>query len=288
MINRGTLVAMMLLTVVVALNTVMADTAVARVEATNQEQARQTTTLVNGNRWWPYGWGWGWGWGIAAFVLAIVKGSILLGLFVIYAFFKGFGRKSGGCAPIIIRESAPPPVSFEHHHPWDRSSPPIGYARSKRSPDYLDSELYWTDLITDIAFSFLGVHSRDCRKRFVCEVDVRSQNDPMMKMATHALGVDIFRRYRSSDDRNANSFEECSQFYDKCKLAGPSITYNVFNGPIDLLQDYDDSMGGQFDEAEVNTQSASEYDDTMIATTTMEDPKNKMAYNKRKKFSRIA
>lgn len=52
MTNRGTLVALMLLTVVVAMNTVLADTAVVstRNETTNQEQGRQITSVVNGNR----------------------------------------------------------------------------------------------------------------------------------------------------------------------------------------------------------------------------------------------
>ncbi|KXJ73482.1 hypothetical protein RP20_CCG015741 [Aedes albopictus] len=283
--NSGVVI---VLVVLVALTTVMANTAVGspRIDqTTDREQSRQ---VVEGTRWWPYGWGWGWGWGIAVFVLAIVKGSILLGLFVIWAFFRGFGRKSGGCAPIIIRESAPP-ISFEHHHPWDRSA--VEYTgRSKRSPDYLESELYWTDLVTDIGFSFLGVHTNDCRKRFVCEVGVRERRDPWLKFGTSVFGMDIFRRYRSIDNENATTFEECAEKYEKCTLDGPSISFNVLTQPINLLQDINGNFGEQVDQSfynEVTTEADQDLDDVteIPTTTTTERPKkSKKSLNKRKRF----
>ncbi|EAT37489.1 AAEL010531-PA [Aedes aegypti] len=277
MVSRGAVIVVLLVGVVALSLAETANTAVGspRIEqTTDREQSRQQ--VVQGTR--------------SVFVLAIVKGSILLGLFVIWAFFRGFGRKSGGCAPIIIRESSPP-ISFEHHHPWDRNA--VEYGRSKRSPDYLDSELYWTDLVTDIGFSFLGVHTNDCRKRFVCEVDIRERRDPWLKFGTSVFGMDIFRRYRSEDDKNATTFEECAKMYEKCTLDGPSISFNVLTKPINLLQDLHGNVENQDNQPsnnEVTTQEADEYLDeiTEEATTTTTGPPKKKSYNKRKRFFKVA
>ncbi|XP_058457034.1 uncharacterized protein LOC131434383 [Malaya genurostris] len=266
----------------IVLNVVIAETAVQLADGKPKDQDQARQAIVPPGRWWPYGWGWGWGWGIAVFVLAIVKGSILLGIFVIWAFFRSFGGHKGhGCAPIIIRES-PPPFEhihdFEHihHHPWERLAAGNEYpVRTKRSADYIDSQLYWTDMVTDLGFSFLGVHSRDCRKRFVCEVDVRTRHDPIMAFAMRLFGRDIFQRYRSVGDKIANSFGECAKLYSKCKFSGPSITFNVMGGQTDPLLDYDDSLPEQTNEepieeavGAVNTEENDVEDETTQATTT--------------------
>ncbi|XP_058835811.1 uncharacterized protein LOC131692663 [Topomyia yanbarensis] len=298
MINR--IVGALVLTSIVA-NVVIAETAVQLAESkpTIQAEARQAIVPNIPGRWWPYGWGWGWGWGIAIFVLAIVKGSILLGIFVIWAFFKSFGRKGQGCAPIIIRES-PPPIFNDfnphQHHPWDRVAGENEYpARMKRSTNYTDSQLYWTDMVTDLGFSFLGVHSKDCRKRFVCEVDVRARRDPMLSFAMRLFGRDIFQRYRSVGDKKANSFDECSKLYSKCKMGGPSITFNVMAGQTDPLLDYDDSLQEATNNetidtvGEATTEENSLEGETTEATTTTtiatNIPRKKYAYKRRRLFT---
>ncbi|XP_061502480.1 uncharacterized protein LOC133391558 [Anopheles gambiae] len=192
----------------------------------------------------------GWGWGIAAFVIAIVKGAIWLGIIMLWAFFKGFPAKHG-CAPIILRESAP--YYHDHHHDhheeiiWDKP-PSFHHGRSIREAvrPGEESDLLLTDMITDLAFSFLGVHTTDCRKRFVCEIDVRAKNDFLLKLGTRMLGVDIFRKYRSADDIAAGSMEQCAEIYSTCKAQGSSITMNVFEGPMHgSIDDYDEAMADQ-------------------------------------------
>ncbi|XP_055612120.1 uncharacterized protein LOC129758600 [Uranotaenia lowii] len=275
---------------ILAVDVISANTALQPVvkNSTEHSEARQAV-VTTANRWWPYGWGWGWGWGIAVFVLAIVKGSILLGLFVIWAFFRGFGGKHGGCAPIIIRESPPPSYS---HPPWDRSGYVSGpqLTRSKRSTDYRDSELYWTDMITDLGFSFLGIHSKDCRKRFVCEVDVQARTDPMIQLATHMFGRDIFRLYRSAGDQLAKSVDQCGQIYSQCKLLAPSLTFGAFTGQIDPMADYDDTMAASIDDAEETTDTATpvETDQKELSKQTMSEPlREKKYFNKRKRYFKI-
>ncbi|XP_053687187.1 uncharacterized protein LOC128736727 [Sabethes cyaneus] len=287
------------------INEVIAETSLQPVSNKAANLAEDRQAIVGTGGWWPWGgWGWGWGWGVAVFVLAIVKGSILLGLFVIWAFFRtvGGGHGKHGCAPIIIRESPPP--FFEHHHehhPWDRVASANEYPRVKRSTDYADSPPFWTDIATDISFSFLGIHSRDCRKRFVCEVDVRARNEPMLSLAMNMFGVDIFRRYRSVADKVANSFEECSRLYNKCKFNGPSIMFNlVTTGNPETLQDYDESVQEQLSETSNSVES---YDENSIVqeevtteegttqapvtTTTSADVAQKRFAYKRKRFFKL-
>ncbi|XP_055531786.1 uncharacterized protein LOC129722406 [Wyeomyia smithii] len=279
-------------------NIVIAETSLQPVssKAADQKEARQN--FIGPNRFWPWGWGWGWGWAVAIFVLAIVKGSILLGIFVIWAFFKSFGKAKHGCAPIIIRES-PPPYFHHEHHPWDRTESINEYPRVKRSADYTDSALYWTDMVTDLSFSFLGVHSRECRKRFVCEVDVRARNDPMLSFAMNMFGRDIFRRYRSIGDKIANSFEECSKIYNRCKFSGPSITFNVVTGNTDPMQDYDESVQEQLGVASSSVESSDEKASTeevgaeeettqaTVTTTIGDDVAQKRYAFKRKRYFKL-
>ncbi|XP_058066378.1 uncharacterized protein LOC131215999 [Anopheles bellator] len=211
--------------------------------------ARQSWPL--NHHGWDWGWGWGWGWAIAVFVLAIVKGSIWLGIVMIWAFFRGFPAKHSHCeTPIILRE--PIPYFHDHHHGheeiiWDK--PPHRRRSIRQAPGEESADLMVTDMLTDLAFSFLGVGTRDCRKRFVCEVDVRARDDFLLKLGTRMLGVDIFRKYRSADDVAAQSIEQCAQLFSNCKTKGPSISMNVFDGPDQRpFKDYDEAVPVQEDQ----------------------------------------
>uniref|UniRef100_A0A182TAW8 Uncharacterized protein n=1 Tax=Anopheles maculatus TaxID=74869 RepID=A0A182TAW8_9DIPT len=210
------------------------------------------TDVESGRQRGPFHYGvypFGWGWGIAAFVIAIVKGAIWLGIIMIWAFFKGFPAKHG-CAPIILRESVP--YYHDHHHHdhheeiiWDKPPHRRRSIREAAQPGQ-ESDLLLTDMITDLAFSFLGVHTTNCRKRFVCEVDVRAKSDFLLKLGTRMLGVDIFRKYRSPDDVSAASIEQCAELYGMCKTQGSSITMNVFEGQMQgSIDDYDEAGGNQ-------------------------------------------
>uniref|UniRef100_A0A182ILD7 Uncharacterized protein n=1 Tax=Anopheles atroparvus TaxID=41427 RepID=A0A182ILD7_ANOAO len=226
---------------------------IAHAQATTEVKETQTSVLrdvVSARQRGPFNsavYPFGWGWGIAAFVIAIVKGAFWLGIIMIWAFFKGFPAKHG-CAPIILRESVPYYHDHhDHHHEeiiWDK--PPHRRRRSVQDAVQpgAESDLLLTDMITDLAFSFLGVHTNDCRKRFVCEVDMRARSDFLLKLGTRMLGVDIFRRYRSPEDVPGASIEQCAQLYPECRSKAPSITMNVFDGQgQESIDDYDESVG---------------------------------------------
>ncbi|XP_035904487.1 uncharacterized protein LOC118508844 [Anopheles stephensi] len=217
-----------------------------------KEAKSSSTDVASGRQRGPFHsavYPFGWGWGIAAFVIAIVKGAIWLGIIMIWAFFKGFPAKHG-CAPIILRESVP--YYHDHHHHdhheeiiWDKPPHRRRSIREAVQPGQ-ESDLLLTDMMTDLAFSFLGVHTTDCRKRFVCEVDVRAKSDFLLKLGTRMLGVDIFRKYRSPGDVAAESIEQCAELYGMCKASGSSITMNVMEGNMQgSIDDYDEVGGNQ-------------------------------------------
>nr|XP_019553748.2 uncharacterized protein LOC109423271 [Aedes albopictus] len=91
--------------------------------------------------------------------------------------------------------------------------------RDTRVPDdeeLLENEMYWTDQLTDMAFRFLGVISRTCRKRFVCEFDFHARSNPFILFATRAMGRDIFHNYRDDSDEHAKKYEDCGRIYAQC------------------------------------------------------------------------
>lgn len=42
--------------------------------------------------------------------------------------------------------------------------------------------------IGELAFRFLGVNTDGCRKRFVCELDIRAQTNPITRLAFSFIG----------------------------------------------------------------------------------------------------
>ncbi|KAL1402758.1 hypothetical protein pipiens_019653 [Culex pipiens pipiens] len=91
--------------------------------------------------------------------------------------------------------------------------------RGKRSADdeeLQENEMYWTDQLTDMGFRFLGVTSRICRKRFVCEFDFQARQNPILLFATRAMGRDIFHNYRDAADERARSYQDCGRIFAEC------------------------------------------------------------------------
>ncbi|XP_058837524.1 uncharacterized protein LOC131693609 [Topomyia yanbarensis] len=84
--------------------------------------------------------------------------------------------------------------------------------------ELLDNEMYWTDQITDMAFRFLGVSARECRKRFVCEFDFHARRNPLLLFATRAMGRDIFHNYRDANDERARYYQDCGRIYANCSV----------------------------------------------------------------------
>ncbi|XP_055610410.1 uncharacterized protein LOC129757272 [Uranotaenia lowii] len=84
--------------------------------------------------------------------------------------------------------------------------------------ELLENEMYWTDQLTELGFRFLGVDTRACRKRFVCEFDFHSRQNPILLFVTRAMGRDIFHNYRDASDEKARSYRDCGRIYAECAV----------------------------------------------------------------------
>lgn len=97
----------------------------------------------------------------------------------------------------------------------------------------------------ELAFQFLGVNTEGCRRRFICEFDFRTRNNPIMKftyglirwVTIKAANVSfinnnfiiyyfqssrsLFDRYRDLSDGNIQPqlFSDCARIFNDCKAA---------------------------------------------------------------------
>ncbi|XP_058985796.1 uncharacterized protein LOC131805979 [Musca domestica] len=72
--------------------------------------------------------------------------------------------------------------------------------------------------IGNFMFMFLGLDSAACRRRFVCEMEFRSKNNPLTAMAFRVIGRSFFAKYTNDHNEmgKANSFEECAAVNSEC------------------------------------------------------------------------
>ncbi|XP_039488421.1 uncharacterized protein LOC120449834 [Drosophila santomea] len=72
--------------------------------------------------------------------------------------------------------------------------------------------------IADFMFAFLGLDSKACRRRFVCEMEFRSKLNPMTSMAFRIVGRGFFEKYTNARNplARATSFGECAAVNSEC------------------------------------------------------------------------
>lgn len=99
--------------------------------------------------------------------------------------------------------------------------------------------------VSDIIFAFLGVGSDSCRKRFLCEMEFRSNDNPLTQMAFRVIGRGIFTKYVRNEDEEPmpRSFAECGQVHSDCKFIEENINIDETN---------------EIDESEKNTTASTE------------------------------
>lgn len=72
-------------------------------------------------------------------------------------------------------------VSHDTNSNLSAATPYQPISRKKRSADDHSNGIQPKELV-EIAFIFLGVRTNECRKRFICEMDIRSRNSPLFGM----------------------------------------------------------------------------------------------------------
>ncbi|XP_030379858.1 uncharacterized protein LOC115628049 [Scaptodrosophila lebanonensis] len=72
--------------------------------------------------------------------------------------------------------------------------------------------------IADFMFAFLGLDSKACRRRFVCEMEFRSKLNPLSSMAFRIVGRGFFEKYTNAlnPQARATNFSECATVNPEC------------------------------------------------------------------------
>ncbi|EDW72547.1 uncharacterized protein Dwil_GK20643 [Drosophila willistoni] len=72
--------------------------------------------------------------------------------------------------------------------------------------------------IAEFMFAFLGLDSKACRRRFVCEMEFRSKLNPLTSMAFRIVGRGFFEKYTNANnpEARATSFQECAAVNPEC------------------------------------------------------------------------
>lgn len=67
-------------------------------------------------------------------------------------------------------------------------------------------------------FAFLGLDSKACRRRFVCEMEFRSKLNPLTSMAFRIVGRGFFDKYTNARNpqSRATNFLECAAANPEC------------------------------------------------------------------------
>ncbi|KAL5274025.1 hypothetical protein ACFFRR_000655 [Megaselia abdita] len=91
---------------------------------------------------------------------------------------------------------------------------------SKRSVDQRQFENINEDKITNFMFNFLGLNSKGCRRRFICEMEFRSSRDALTAMAFRIVGRGLFGPYLNGNKNGAKatSFQECATVNPDCTV----------------------------------------------------------------------
>lgn len=71
---------------------------------------------------------------------------------------------------------------------------------------------------SEIAFTLLGIESKSCRKRLICEMDFKAKKVPIFGYAYNYLSRSFLSEYRSINDV-VNHSNDCARMY-KCSQIG--------------------------------------------------------------------
>lgn len=70
----------------------------------------------------------------------------------------------------------------------------------------------------DLAFTVLGVESKECRKRFICEMSVNYNRNPIVGSAYKMISKQFFPEYMKEIDTIApRSLKQCAESFPECR-----------------------------------------------------------------------
>lgn len=75
--------------------------------------------------------------------------------------------------------------------------------------------------LSELAFAVLGVQKMECRKRFLCEMRVNYNSNPIIGTAYNMISRQVFADYQSEiDEKQPKSMKHCYELYKSCR--GPN------------------------------------------------------------------
>ncbi|XP_015609393.1 uncharacterized protein LOC107274564 isoform X2 [Cephus cinctus] len=122
--------------------------------------------------------------------------------------------------------SAPPPEEHNEHYASYESdwSPTENYARSFID-NYIDTNFVYRILksmdMAELMFNAMEIESDQCRKRFVCEMDKKTEKIPVLKYAMQFFSYGL-EKYRV--EGKDIKFNECAKLYSECEDANKEST----------------------------------------------------------------
>lgn len=129
-------------------------------------------------------------------------------------------------------------------------------------------------------FAFLGLDSKACRRRFVCEMEFRSKLNPLTSMAFRIVGRGFFEKYTNARNpmARATSFGECAAVNPEC------IFVENDNGEENPVSEAHQEADQQQEEQAVTEESAAEDSQNEINLQA----ERRRAKHKNRKLSSIA
>lgn len=120
----------------------------------------------------------------------------------------------------------------------------------------------------ELAFSFLGVRTDGCRRRFICELDFRARTNPVTRLAFSFISRGFFERYRNVGVK-PHRFLDCARMFNDCKDA------EKYNNDDD--EEYDDNETNNDFKGETTTVLDGDIDATVTeADVSNEDSANEV------------
>ncbi|XP_075155579.1 uncharacterized protein LOC142228937 [Haematobia irritans] len=121
--------------------------------------------------------------------------------------------------------------------------------------------------IGNFMFMFLGLDSKACRRRFICEMEFRSKYNPLTSMAFRVLSRSFFSKYTNdnNDMGKAHSYRECAAVNSECVF--------IEN------EEGNDQDPTEISQATESNQESSSIDEENVDLTTTEEANNSLLSN---------
>uniref|UniRef100_A0A1I8P5B5 Uncharacterized protein n=1 Tax=Stomoxys calcitrans TaxID=35570 RepID=A0A1I8P5B5_STOCA len=131
--------------------------------------------------------------------------------------FEPYSAYSGsfGSPDIITDTTSPESHTFRIKRNVDNDEEETGEETNEESRQMAPIN---EEKIGNFMFMFLGLDSKACRRRFICEMEFRSKRNPLTAMAFRVIGRSFFAKYTNENNEmgRAHNYHECAAVNSEC------------------------------------------------------------------------